>query len=127
MFFFNKYGRTLPARFIGSSFVLIIIGLYSLAIFQFIYLITNYKITFFSRPEGMSLFYWKKKAVMFFVPCAIIISFFYNSKRSEFLIEKFDNRDEYLQQGDTNRVITYLLIPFILTTLLICLKQYNIV
>ena len=107
--------------------MLITFGLYLITIFELNYVITDYKITFFSRPEGMSLFRWKQKGFMYFIPCAILISFFYNNKRSKLLIEKFDNRDEYLQQGDTNRVITYLLIPFILTTLLICLKQYKII
>ena len=126
-FFYNKYDRSVPGRLIGSSFVLIAIGLYLITIFELTYVITDYKITFFSRPEGMSLFRWKQKGFMYFIPCAIFVSFFSNNKRSGFLIEKFNNRDEYLQQGDTNRVITYLLIPFILTTLLICLKQYNII
>lgn len=126
-FFFNKYGRTVPGRLIGSSFVLITIGLYLMTIFELTYVITDYKITFFSRPEGMSLFRWKQRGFIYFIPFVIIISFFYNNKRSELLIVKFDNRDEYIQQGDTNRVILYMLIPFLFTILLISLKQYDII
>lgn len=126
-YFYNKYGRSGPSRFIGSSFVVIAIGLYVMTIFEIIYVITDYKITFFARPEGMSLYRWKQRGFMYFIPFVIIVSFFYENKRSELLIEKFDNRDEYVQQGDNNRIFIYLLIPFILTILLICLKQYKII
>jgi hypothetical protein len=65
--------------------VLITFGLYLITIFELNYVITDYKITFFSRPEGMSLFRWKQKGFMYFIPCAILISFFYNNKRSKFV------------------------------------------
>lgn len=107
--------------------MLITFGLYLITIFELTYVITDYKITFFSRPEGMSLFRWKQRGFMYFIPFVIIVSFFYNNKRSELLIVKFDNRDEYIQQGDTNRVILYMLIPFLFTILLISLKQYDII
>lgn len=63
---------------------------------------------------------------MYFIPCAILACIFYNNKRSELLIEKFDARDEYVQQRDTNRVILYFLIPFLITIILMFLKQKGI-
>lgn len=125
-YFYNKYGRSGPGRFTGSSFVLIAIGLYILTIFEVIYVITDYKVTFFSRPEGMSLFRWKQRGFMYFIPCVILGCFFYNNKKSERLIEEFDARDEYIQQQDTNRVILYFVIPFVITIVLMFLKQKGI-
>jgi hypothetical protein len=93
-YFYNKHGRSGPGRLIGSSFVVIAIGLYVMTCFEIIYVITDYKITFFLRPEGMSLFRWKQKGFMYFIPCTILVSFFYNNKKSELLIEKFDKGDE---------------------------------
>lgn len=50
-YFYDKYGRSGPGRFTGSSFVLIAIGLYIMTILEIIYVITDYKITFFFAPR----------------------------------------------------------------------------
>ena len=47
-------------------------------------------------------------------------------QQKDILIEKFDARDEYVQQRDTNRVILYFLIPFLITIILMFLKQKGI-
>jgi hypothetical protein len=88
--------------------------------------VTDYKIDIF--PElGGSLFHRKQVNFIYSIPFLVITWFFYNNKRTDRILEEFNNRDEYVMQGDTNRIITYLAIPFLLTILLICLKQYEII
>jgi hypothetical protein len=125
-YFYNKAGYPGPGRMYGSGNVLIVLFIHVLFVFEIIYCVTDYKIDIF--PElGGSLFHRKQVNFIYSIPFLVITWFFYNNKRTDRILEEFNNRDEYVMQGDTTRIITYLAIPFLLTILLICLKQYEII
>ncbi len=125
-YFYNKSEFSGPGRLKASIYVLILGGLYLLSIFEIIFVITDYKINFFSSTQGISLYKQKQLDFIYFIPCGFMTWLFYNKERSKKLLEKFHSRDEYVQQGDTNRVIIYYLIPFVVTTILMFLKQNEI-
>lgn len=60
---------------------------------------------------------------IFCVPIIIGFYFFYNNERVKRILEKFDARDEYVQQGDTNRVILYIVVPAVLTVVFALIRQ----
>jgi hypothetical protein len=64
---------------------------------------------------------------MYSIPFFVISWIFYTEKRTEKIVEEFNNRDEYIIQEDANRAGLYILGPFLATIILICLKQYDII
>jgi hypothetical protein len=125
-YFYNKAGLPGPGRLAGSSHVLFALFSHLLFIIEIIYCITGYKVHLFPDIGG-SLFHRKQVYFIYSIPFFVISWFFYNKKRTEKIVEEFSNRDEYVTQGDTNRAGLYILGPFIVTIILISLKQYEII
>ena len=125
-YFYNKAGYPGPGRMYGSGNVLIVLFIHILFVFEIIYCVTDYEINIF--PElGGSLFHRKQVNFIYSIPLFVITWFFYNNKRTERILEEFNNRDEYVMQGDTNRAIIYIVGPLIAGLLLIFLKQKGVI
>jgi hypothetical protein len=65
----------------------------------------------------------KYEDFIFCVPIITGFYFFYNNERVKRILKKFDARDEYVQQGDTNRVILYIVVPAVLTIVFALIRQ----
>lgn len=126
-YFYNKAGAQGPGRLAGSSHVLFTLFSHVLFIIEIIYCVTGFKIQLFTESIAGSLFHRKQVYFMYCLPFFIISWLFYNQKRTEKIVEKFNNRDEYVIQGDTNRIILYIVGPFLAALFLLFLKQKGFV
>lgn len=118
-YFYNKADYPKLGRMYGSAHVLFLI--------EIIYCTTGYKIHLFPESVTGSLFHRKQVYFVYSIPFFIISWLYYNNERTEKILEKFNDRDEYIMQGDSNRAGIYILGPFLATIVLICLKQYEII
>jgi hypothetical protein len=126
-YFYNKAEYPGPGRLAGSSHVLFALFSHVLLLIEVVYCLTGYKTHLFPETISGSLFHRKQVYFLYCIPFFIISWLFYNKKRTKKIIEKFDNRDEYVMQRDTNRVILYIVVPFLAALLLVFLKQKGII
>lgn len=122
-YFYKKNGTHIGGRIYGSGLVVFSLLIHLYFFSELIRDISGYKFIIF--PEQYGLTYNQRKIRYIFICIPIIVGFyfFYNNERVKRILEKFDNRDEYVQQGDTNRVILYIIVPALLTLILTLIRQ----
>jgi hypothetical protein len=123
--FYNKVGYPELGRLARSTHVLFALFSHVLLIIDVVYCVTGYKNHLFSESIIESLFHRKQVCFIYCIPFFIYSWLFYDEKRTKKILEKFNDKDEYIMQGDSNRAGLYFLGPFLVTMVLICLKQYN--
>jgi hypothetical protein len=77
----------------------------------------------FPETSGNSHLQSKGADFLICIPIVASIYFFYNNQRIERIIEKFDARDEYIQQRDPNKMILYIVVPAVLTIVFALIRQ----
>lgn len=125
-YFYKKNGTHIGGRISGSGHVFVALLSHILFIIEIIYCVTGFKIQLFPESITGSLFHRKQVYFIYCIPFFIISWLFYNQKRTEKIVEKFTNRDEYIMQGDTNRAILYIVVPFLAALFLVFLKQKDV-
>ena len=127
-YFYYKIDYPKLGRIYGSAHVFLALLSHFLFLTQIINCIVDYNFVSFlfsGRVNGL-LSHRKQVYFMYCLPFFIISWFFYNKKRTERILEKFNNRDEYVIQGDTNRIILYIVGPFLAALFLVFLKQKGV-
>ncbi len=116
-FFCKKYGNSGPGRIFGSGLVFFAILMHLLLVREIITFIVGHKVFFFATN-------FSKDKLYLFAGLIIFMFFnFFNTKRASRLIEKYDSRDEYAQQGDTNRIILFTIAPMVLAIVAGVIRQ----
>lgn len=126
-YFYNKNGTHIGGRISGIGHVFVALLSHILFIIEIVYCISDYKIYLFPESITGSLFHRKQVYFVYCIPFLIILWLFYSKKRTERIVVEFNNRDEYIIQGDTNRVILYIVGPFLAALLLVFFKQEGII
>lgn len=116
-YFYQKNGTDIGGRIFGSGMLFFTIMMHFFLLDEVIMIMTNKKIfAFFTaiRQDNKFLFPGLMISTLFF---------FYSSKRMLILMKHFEERDEDIQRGDTNRIILYIVVPFILTIVAVAIRQ----
>ncbi len=116
-FFCKKYGNSGPGRIYGSGMLLFTVIIHFALIRELISCFIDSDFFAFSHIVDKGKYYFHVALITF------ALVFFYDSKRVERLMEKYYSRDEYVQQGDTNRVILIIVVPIILICIIMPIRQ----
>jgi hypothetical protein len=122
-YFYKKNGTHIGGKISGSGHVFVGFLMQILFLSEIIRDITSYNILIFSDNSEATYMQRKYEDFIFCVPIITGFYFFYNNERVKRILKKFDARDEYVQQGDTNRVILYIVVPAVLTIVFALIRQ----
>ncbi len=127
-YFYNKVDYPKLGRIYGSAHVFLALLSHFLFVSQIINCIIDYNFVsfLFSGRVNGTLFHRKQVYFMYCVPFFIFSWLYYNKERTEKILEKFNDRDEYTIQGDAKRVCIYILGPFLAMIFLVFLKQKGV-
>lgn len=100
-FFCKKYGNSCPGRIYGSGMLIFSILMHFNLSREILSLLLGHKVLFFKD------YLTKGKYYLIYGLTVFVFVLFYDNKRVERLMEQYYSIDEYVQQGDTNRVIIY--------------------
>jgi hypothetical protein len=116
-FFCKKYGNSDPGRIYGSGMLLFTVFFQFFFLSEILTLFTGFKLISFISNLPKSNFYFYASLITF----GLVL--YFDSKRVERLMEQYYSRDEYVQQGDTNRIILYVLGSFFAALLVMAFRQ----
>jgi hypothetical protein len=116
-FFCKKYGNSGPGRIYGSGMLLFTVFFQFFFLSEILTLFTGFKLISFISNLPKSNFYFYASLITF----GLVL--YFDSKRVERLMEQYYSRDEYVQQGDTNRIILYVLGSFFAALLVMAFRQ----
>ena len=123
VYFYRRNGADLIGKICGSSYVFVAIFMQLLLLREIITDLTGCHFMIFPESSGKSHLQSKGADFLLCIPIVAGIYFFYNNQRIERIIEKFDARDEYIQQRDPNKMILYIVVPAVLTILFALIRQ----
>lgn len=123
IYFYRRNGADLVGKICGSAYVFVAIFMQLLLLREIITDITGSHLMIFPDSSGSSHLQSKRADFFLCIPIVAGIYFFYNNQRIERIIEKFDARDEYIQQRDPNKMILYIVVPAVLTVVLALIRQ----
>ena len=116
-FFCSKDGNTKPGRIYGSGILLFTVFFQLFFLSEILTLFTGIKLISFLAKIPKSNFYFYAALIVFG------LVHYFHSKRVEKLMKQYYSRDEYVQQGDTNRIILYVLGSVFAALLLMAIRQ----
>jgi len=116
-FFCKKYGNSGPGKIYGSGMLLFSILMHFNLSREILSLLLGHKVLFFQ--DNLT----KGKYYLIYGLTVFVFVLFYDNKRVKRLMEQYYSREEYVQQGDTNRIILYMVVPLILSIVLAVIRQ----
>jgi len=123
IYFYRRNGADLVGKICGSAYVFVALFMQLLLLREIITDITGSNLMIFPDTSGNSHLQSKRTDFLLCIPIVAGIYFFYNNQRIERIIEKFDARDEYMQQRDPNKMILYIVVPAVLTVVFALIRQ----
>jgi len=119
-FFWRKDGG---GRFYCSLYVLGTLIFHIFLITEIIRDITDFNILGWIPNYGNLYNKNKYMYILFMIPPWLAVSFFYNKKRTQRVLKEYDVKYGNEGRKNTIRVLLYILLPVLLTTILVIIRQ----
>ena len=115
--------RGSDGRLNGTGIVFFSLLMHIYLMFEIILDITGYKLTLF--PNNAEAMYSERKSLDFIIsiPFIIAIWFFYNRKRTDKLIEEYNEEYGENESKISLRILLYVIVPTILVVFLAVMRQ----